>query len=25
VHLGENVALTLRVGYPTTTLGVSFL
>ena len=25
VHLGENVALTLRLGYPTSTLGVSFL
>jgi hypothetical protein len=25
IHLGDNVALTLRVGYPTTTLGVSFL
>jgi hypothetical protein len=25
VHLGENVALTLRLGYPTTTLGVSFM
>jgi hypothetical protein len=24
VHLGQDVALTLRVGYPTTTFGVSF-
>ena len=25
VHLGDNAAFTLRLGYPTTTLGVSFL
>lgn len=25
VHLGDDVALTLRVGYPATTLGVSFM
>ena len=25
VHLGDDVALTLRLGYPTTTLGVSFM
>ncbi|HEY8087092.1 MAG TPA: hypothetical protein VIF09_04590 [Polyangiaceae bacterium] len=25
LHLGRDVALTLRLGYPTTTLGVSFL
>jgi hypothetical protein len=25
VHVGPDVALTLRVGYPTTTLGVSFM
>jgi hypothetical protein len=25
VHIGENAALTLRLGYPTSTLGVSFL
>jgi hypothetical protein len=25
IHLGDDVALTLRLGYPTTTLGVSFL
>lgn len=25
LHVGENVAVTLRLGYPTTTLGVSFL
>jgi hypothetical protein len=25
VHIGDNVALTLRLGYPTTTIGVSFM
>jgi hypothetical protein len=25
IHLSENVALTMRLGYPTTTLGVSFM